>query len=94
MNVGLLLWRLRQRLGRIDGRQIASSLLRSGVASLIAGAVGAAVAAFVRPQGFVGYSLQIGAALVAGGVAYLGACYLLRVKELHTTWHLLRRPAR
>jgi len=94
MNVSLLFWRLRQRLGRIDGRQIASSLLRSGVASLIAGAVGAAVAAFVRPQGFVGYSLQVGAALVAGGVAYLGASYLLRVKELHTTWRLLRRPAR
>jgi hypothetical protein len=31
---------------------------------------------------------------VAGGVAYLGACYLLRVDELHTIWRLLRRPAR
>ena len=94
MNVGLLLWRLRQRLGRIDGRQIASSLLRSGVASLIAGAAGAAVVALVRPHGLVGHSLQVGAALGAGGVAYLGACYLLRVNELHATWRLLRRPAR
>ena len=94
LNVGLLLWRLRQRLGRIDGRLIASSLLRSGVASLIAGAAGAAVAAFVRPHGLVGYSLQVGAALGAGGIAYLGTCYLLRVDELHTTWRLLRRPAR
>ncbi len=94
LNVGLLLWRLRQRLGHIDGRQIASSLLRSGVASLIAGAAGAAVVALVRPHGLAGYSLQVGAALAAGGVAYLGACYLLRVDELHTTWRLLRRPAR
>ncbi len=94
MNVSLLLWRLRHRLGHIDGRQIASSLLRSGVASLAAGAVGAAVAALVQPHGLVGYSLQVGAALVAGGVAYLGACYLLRVDELHTIWRLLRRPAR
>ncbi len=94
VNVGLLLWRLRQRLGAIDGRQIASSFLRSGVASLIAGAVGAAVAALVRPHGLVGYILQVGAALAAGGAAYLGACYLLRVNELHTTWRLLRRPAR
>lgn len=94
LNVGLLLWRLRQRLGRIDGRQIASSFLRSGVASLIAGAAGAAVAALVRPHGLAGYSLQVGAALVAGGVGYLGACYLLRVDELPTTWRLLRRPAR
>ncbi|HVH30283.1 MAG TPA: murein biosynthesis integral membrane protein MurJ [bacterium] len=94
LNVGLLLWRLRQRLGRFDGRQITSSLLRSGLAALVTGAAGAAVATLVRPHGLAGYSLQVGAALVAGGVAYLGACSLLQVTELHTTWALLRRPAR
>jgi putative peptidoglycan lipid II flippase len=93
-NVGLLLWRLRQRLGRIDGRQIVSSLLRSGVASLLAGAGGALVAAVVHPHGLVGHSLQVGAAIVTGGLVYLGACYLLRVEELRTTWRLLRRNSR
>lgn len=94
VNVALLLWNLRRRLGRIDGGRIASTSLRTGTAALVAGLLMAAVAEAVRPVGLAGQSLQVGAAAVVGALVYLGACRVLRVQELRVALDLLRRPVR
>ena len=92
INVALLLWRLRGRLGRLDGRRIASTALRTGTAAIAAGLLMAAVADAVRPAGLVERSVHVGAAAVIGALVYVGACRLLRVEELRVAFQLLRSP--
>ena len=92
INVALLLWRLRGRLGRLDGRRIASTALRTGAAAIAAGLLMAAVADAVRPAGLVERSVHVGAAAVIGALVYVGACRLLRVEELRVAFQLLRSP--
>src|SRR2546426_782416 len=91
-NVVLLLWHLRRRLGRVDGRRIASTSLRTGTAAVAAGLLMAAVAEVVRPVGLAGQSVQVGGAAVVGALAYVGICRLLSVEELRVALELLRRP--
>jgi len=91
-NVVLLLWHLRRRLGRVDGRRIASTSLRTGTAAVAAGLLMAAVAEVVRPVGLAGQSVQVGGAALAGALAYVGMCRLLSVEELRVALELLRRP--
>ncbi len=93
-NVGWLLWRLRTRMGRIDGRRIASTILRCGTAALAAGGVAAVLVPVVRPAGLLGHTLQVGAVAGAGVLVYLAACHLLRGEELRAAWSLLRGDAR
>jgi putative peptidoglycan lipid II flippase len=89
VNLGLLCWLLRRRLGPIGGRQIAGSLLRTGGASAVllfwcvwAGArLGA---------GWAGASWTAGA-LVAGMLVYMGAAAVLRAPELSALFGMLRR---
>jgi len=92
-NVVLLLWYLRRRLGRVDGRRIVSTSLRTGTAAVAAGLLMAAVAEVVRPVGLAGQSVQVGGAAVVGALAYVGACRILGVEELRVALELLRRPA-
>jgi hypothetical protein len=42
-------------------------------------------------RGFVGQVISLGAALAAGGLAYLGACRALRVRELESLLSLRAR---
>ena len=78
LEVGLLLWLLRGRLGGLNGRSILSSMLRMGAAAL---AMGAAIAAvlFWLPGDAIWARALVGTA--AGSLVYLGACWLLRVEE-------------
>jgi putative peptidoglycan lipid II flippase len=77
---------LRRRLRRLDGTRIAAS-----VARIAAGAVAAAVAAWSVAkllQGATGatavgaLALQVGAAVVAGVLAFLGVALMLRIEEV------------
>lgn len=94
VNVCLLLLYLRRRLGRIDGRRLASTGWRTGAAAIASGALMTAMAKSVHPVGLTGQSLQVGMAAAAGALVYLIACRLLRVEEVGVTIGLLRRPAR
>ena len=78
LEVGLLLWLLRGRMGGLNGRSILSSMLRMGAAAL---AMGAAIAAvlFWLPGDAIWARALVGTA--AGSLVYLGACWLLRVEE-------------
>jgi putative peptidoglycan lipid II flippase len=94
--VGLLI-ALRRRLGRLDGRLLASSLMRSAAATLIAGAVmlavltGVAEAAPDLGDGALGRFLTLLVPATAGGVAYLAAALVLQAPELDVVRRLVTR---
>jgi putative peptidoglycan lipid II flippase len=86
----------RRRLGRIDGRALAASYARIGVAA--AGAAGAAFAVWYGLDEVLGRSLgaqiaSVGVGILAGAAVYLGLAALLRVRELQTLLSLRRRSA-
>jgi len=88
LEVGLLLWLLRRRLGGLDGRALLSGTARMGAATL---AMSAAIVAAVAPlpAGAIWARALVGTA--AGGLVYLLACWLLRVAELRQLVGLARR---
>ena len=88
LEVGLLLWLLRRRLGGLDGRALLSGTARMGAATLaMSAAIVAAVA--LLPAGAIWARALVGTA--AGGLVYLLACWLLRVAELRQLVGLARR---
>lgn len=97
VNVGTLLWFLRRRLGRIDGSRIASTAIRASAAAAVSALAmtGAAAvsAGMVDTAHLTGQGIQIGAAALAGGAAYLVICRILRVEELGVVRALLGRRA-
>ncbi len=97
-NVGTLLWLLRRRWGAVDGRRIGQTLGKVTIASVALG-----VAAFsllhgggelVELGGLSGQVLRLFAAAAGGALAYLVACFLLRVEEVKMVFDLLRYRAR
>jgi putative peptidoglycan lipid II flippase len=91
---GALLYLLRQRIGRLDGRAISDSVLRIVVASAVVAGVSYGV---WRPldslvgRSFPGQVVSLGLALVASALAYFGACRVLRVRELQAVLSLRSR---
>ena len=93
LEVTVLLWLLRRRLGGLDGRSLLGGAARMGAAALLMGvAIVAALA--VLPAGAVWARALVGTA--AGGVTYLLVCWLLRVEEWRRVVgmlaHRVRRP--
>jgi putative peptidoglycan lipid II flippase len=85
-NVGVLLWLLRGRLGRLGGREIGRTAVRTAIASA---ALAAAMLITLRLVGGVvstvhlgGAVVQLGAALLVGGAVYLAVCAALGVREI------------
>lgn len=95
MNVGAMLWILRRRLGRIEGSRLALTVLRTGLAALVAGVV----MVFLEAQlpgvapvgGLKGQLLYLGFAAAGGFGVYLLGCRLLGVEELGIAVGLFRR---
>ncbi|HEV2356750.1 MAG TPA: murein biosynthesis integral membrane protein MurJ [bacterium] len=85
-NVGILLWILRRRLGRLDGRALAHTATRTGAAALaLAGVMVLTLhlAPRVVSTAHLGGALAVLlAATAAGAVVYLGVCRALGVREL------------
>jgi putative peptidoglycan lipid II flippase len=85
-NVGVLLWILRRRLGRLDGTALASTAARTGVAAVcLAGAMVLILGAgphLVSTAHLGGALAVLLAATGVGAVVYLGACRALGVREL------------
>ena len=85
---------LRRRLGRLDGRGIASSYARIAVASAAAAAT--AFGVWYGLDETLGRSLgaqilSVGIGILAAAAAYLACAALLRVRELQTLLSLRRR---
>jgi putative peptidoglycan lipid II flippase len=85
---------LRRRVGRIHFGEVASSSLRIVIAAVLAG--GAAFAIWygledALGRGLLGQIVSLGVGLTAATAVYLGACRLLRVRELDTLLSLSSR---
>jgi putative peptidoglycan lipid II flippase len=88
---------LRRRLGRVEFRGIAAAVVRIVAATAALAAAAYAVwrvldEALGRSTG--GQVVSLGVALAAGGAVYVGACLLLRVRELDALRSLRGRLAR
>ncbi|MGZ4113992.1 MAG: murein biosynthesis integral membrane protein MurJ [Actinomycetota bacterium] len=77
---------LRRRLGRLDGRRIAASVLRISVAAAAAAVAAWLIArlagSFVDVTDLDGQVVQVGTAVVAGVLAFLAAALMLRIEEV------------
>jgi len=89
VNLALLGWLLRRRLGPIGGRRMAASLLRTAGASAVL-LVWCAWAA-TRLSGDVAGGAWTAGALAVGVVVFLGAAAAIRAPELGELVGLLRR---
>ena len=88
-----LLWLLRRRLGRLElkdtGRAIALILVASAVLAGVSYGVWWLLNNALGDE-FFGQLVSVSVALAAGGAAYLGACWVLRVRELRPLLALMR----
>ena len=91
---GALLYLLRHRIGRLDGRAISASVAKILVASALVAGVSYGV---WRPldslvgRSFPGQVVSLGLALLASALAYFGACRVLGVRELRALLSLRSR---
>jgi putative peptidoglycan lipid II flippase len=93
-NFFALMFLLGPRIGGVDARRIAWSAARSIMALVPLGV--AAYAVWWSLDGVLGRALwaqvlSVGLAYVAGGVAYLGAAWVMRMPEIHELVHVIRR---
>jgi putative peptidoglycan lipid II flippase len=84
----VLMWMLRARLGGMDGRRMVSSLARIGLA---AGVMGLALGGFARAQWFTSPLILAGGGVLLGAAVYLIASLLLGVEEVAALRRLVRR---
>ncbi|MGB9606429.1 MAG: murein biosynthesis integral membrane protein MurJ, partial [Bryobacteraceae bacterium] len=90
-----LFWQMRQRVGGLYGRRLASSVLRIGLASA---AMGAMVAACCSPlqarlgTGRLADLTQLALGVPLGAAVYYLLCRLLRVEELRAASRALAAP--
>ena len=83
--VAMLLVALRRRLGRVDLVGTARSFVLVTLASIVLGAVSYGVWRLLDDalgRSFSAQFVSVSAALLAGGIAYLVACQVLRVREM------------
>ena len=95
--VGMLLFALRRRIGRIDLAETIRSFCLVSVASVLLGVTSYAVWRGLDEalgRSFLAQLTSLGLALVAGGAVYLAACRVLRVRELATLLSLRGRSRR
>jgi len=91
-NLAILVFLLRRRLGRMDGRRIGSSSLRSGAAALGMGLVVLAVRLVAGPGGgFTVLGLEVLGGALLGTVVYLLLAWWWRSPELRFLSSLRRR---
>ncbi len=81
LEVGVLLWLLRRRLGGLDGRALLSAATRMSLAALVMAAAIVPALLWLPPDAV--WARALGATAL-GGVAYLAASWLLGVEELRT----------
>ena len=89
----LLLWLLRRRLGRLELKETGRAVVLITLASAVLAAVTYGVWWLLDNalgDEFFAQLVAVSLALAAGGVAYLGACWVLRVRELRPLLALRR----
>ncbi len=98
VNAALLVVLLQQRVGRLDGRRIAASVLRMLPPSLALAAAAwltsVGLQAEVGTAGHVAHLIVVAGAMAAGGAAFILGCRLTRVEEMSSAINLLLRRFR
>ncbi len=79
LELGLLLWLLRRKMGGLDGRHLLDGLWRMGLAAVLMTAVSLIIQQQFSTLAAL-WLLLFGS--IAGGLVYLGTCYLLKVVEI------------
>ena len=92
-----LLYYIRRRLGRVEGRALASSYARITIAAALA--AGAAYGAWLGLDEALGRALgaqvvSVGLGIVAAMGVFLALAWLIRIRELNMLLSLLRRSGR
>jgi putative peptidoglycan lipid II flippase len=96
VGAGLLVFFLRRRVGGLDLARVTDAIVRITLASLVLGAIAFGVWYGLDDalgRSTVAQIVSLGAALGIGAVAYLGACRLLRVRELDALRQTISRRA-
>ena len=78
-------WRLRRRLGGVDGARVLRMLVRASLAALVSAAVGYGVLVLLGrglSTGFMASLIQCAVVGTVMGLTYVGALRVLRVREL------------
>ena len=90
----MLFYSLRARIGPLGGKKIAESLIKSGIASAV---MAAAVhftygymSAIFTPAGIAGQALDLGTAILSGGLIYFIMCILLKMDVVFWTFSILK----
>ena len=98
INLGLLLWLLRQKIGRLGLRKIGASvakiLLSTAIMALVAWVVFKAMSRVALGAGFMGKSARAFIPLCAGALGYLATAYTLKAPELGELWQEFRQRRR
>ena len=76
----VLLWLLRGRIGGINGRSLFDGLWRMTIAALL---MGVGILLVLQPLTDLNVWVQLIVGGIVGAVVYFVACYLLHLKELH-----------
>jgi putative peptidoglycan lipid II flippase len=88
LNVLILAWLLRRRIGRIGGRRLLASALRSGVSCAVMGGV---VLLLRRVLAGASDGLVVAAGVPAGAAAFVATAWLLKAPELGELLGAVRR---
>lgn len=93
MNMSILLWLLRNKIGALGGRRIFTKFVQISIGSSIMGLVCWLVARAFEPYVItLGFRiLQVGVAIVAGVVTLAIASSILKIEEMRTVWQLVTR---
>jgi putative peptidoglycan lipid II flippase len=92
-----LLYNFRRRLGRVEGRALASSYVRISIAAALA--AGVAYGVWLGLDEALGRTLgaqivSVGFGILAAGAVFLALAWLIRIRELNMLLSLVRRSAR
>lgn len=95
INLGLLLWLLRRKIGCLGLRRVGESLAKilssTAVMAFIAWIAFRAMSYVAPGAGFTAKSARAFIPLGAGFLGYLAAAYILKAAELSELWHEFRR---
>jgi putative peptidoglycan lipid II flippase len=95
VNLGLLIYLLRRRIGGLGLRRVGASLKKiavsTAVMALVAWIAFRAMSYLAPEAGFMAKSMRVLIPLSAGLLGYLAATYVLKTAEMGELWHEFRR---
>ncbi|MBZ4665776.1 murein biosynthesis integral membrane protein MurJ [Mahella sp.] len=93
-----LIVQMRAKLGGMDGRSIAVSFVKLGIASAVMGLsvyfIDNALAGIITGNSFTEQAMRVGADIISGALIYAVMAVLLKVEELRIGWNMIKQRIR